>query len=259
MPCYSPITAYRSADLSERRLVFKRERSASGIPIELPCGRCIGCRLDRSRQWAVRCMHESQMHEFNSFITLTFSDEHMPLDCSLDYYVFQCFMKRLRKRRAGVRFYMCGEYGERLQRPHYHAILFNVFFPDREVIRESEGLRLYESAELSALWPFGFASVGDVTFESAAYVARYCCKKVSGPLAESHYRVVDPDTGECFERVPEFGHMSLKPGIGFPWFERYRRDAFPRDYVVMRGVRMKVPRYYDELVQRDASFDWDQV
>lgn len=256
MACFSPLSAWQ---LETGDVVFV-ERGRILRSLTLPCGQCIGCRLERSRQWAVRCVHESQMHDFNVFVTLTYDDDHVPHDFSLRYSDYQKFMKRLRKRAPGVRFYMCGEYGETTNRPHYHACLFNCFFPDRKIIRKlPSGSFLYESAMLSELWPFGYSSIGDVTFESAAYVARYVMKKVTGPRAAEHYEVCDSVTGEIYARVPEFTHMSLKPGIGADWYRRYRADVYPHDRVVVRGVLMKPPRYYDNMLKAAPDMMSDEI
>ena len=168
-------------------------------PEKLPCGQCVGCRLERSRQWAIRCMHEAQMHEDNCFITLTFNPESLDdrsNPWSLDVRDFQLFMKRLRKKYgAGIRFYHCGEYGELNKRPHYHACIFGFDFPDKRLWKvTNSGHRLYISESLDELWPFGFCTIGNVTFESAAYVARYIMKKVNGDAAADHYEWIDEDT-----------------------------------------------------------------
>ena len=129
---------------------------------------------------------------------------------------------------------MCGEYGEDFSRPHYHALLFNCFFPDRKKHSTGDsGSVIYTSEALAKLWPFGFSSIGDVTFESAAYCSRYIMKKVTGDLAESHYETVDLSTGEVSARVPEFNRMSLKPGIGAEWIKRYNKDVYPRDVAII--------------------------
>lgn len=247
MPCYHPLTAYRSA---QGDVVFV-ERGDIVATLALPCGRCIGCRLERSRQWAVRILHETKCHADSCFLTLTFDEEHCPRNRSLDYKVFQDFMKRLRKRFSGkrVRFFMCGEYGEQFDRPHFHACIFGIDFADKVLFSSAGGTKLYTSPVLDGLWPFGFSSIGEVTFESAAYVARYCVKKVNGDLAKDHYAMVDLDTGEVYQRTPEFAHMSLKPGIGALWLEKFRSDVYPRDYVVARGHKSKPPRYYDKRLK----------
>lgn len=193
------------------------------------------------------------MHAVNSFITLSYGEEFLPLNGSLDYAVFQAFMKRLRQRAwrndssNRIRFYMCGEYGELRQRPHYHSCLFGFDFYDKLYLGKSPaGSKLYRSAMLEELWPYGFSSVGEVTFESAAYVARYCMKKITGPRADEHYSVVNIDTGEISVRTPEFNHMSLKPGIGGPWIKKFMSDVYPHGKVVVRGRECPPPRFYDK-------------
>ena len=221
----------------------------------LPCGRCMGCRLERSRQWALRCEHERKLHKDSCFVTLTYDDEHLPRDGSLNYRHFQLFCKRLRKKFGPFRFFMCGEYGDNTGRPHYHALLFGLDFRDKKPI----GKDLYESRDLSRAWSLGFASVGAATFESAAYVARYSLKKVNGDLAKDHYSRVDLETGEVYQIVPEFARMSNRPGIGAGWFHKYRECTYPRDYVISRGKKCKPPRYYDKLLERVDSDCFDVV
>lgn len=250
MPCYQPMPAVRMSDGSVK-FVSRNKRGVDST-LELPCGQCIGCRLERSRQWAMRCLHEASLYDRNSFVTLTYDDSNLPVGGTLKYDDFQRFMKRLRKRvKSPVRFYMGGEYGEQLMRPHYHACLFGYDFPDRVYYRRtSSGEKIYTSKLLESLWPHGLSSIGDVTFQSAAYIARYCVQKVTGDLAESHYRVITDD-GEIVDRVPEFNHMSLKPGIGSRWLAKFQTDVYPRDYVVVNGVKTKPPKYYDVLFERE--------
>ncbi len=217
--------------------------------MEVGCGQCIGCRLDRSREWAIRCVHEAQLYSENCFLTLTYSNEFLPADCSLDERHFQRFIKRLRRRFSGqrIRYFYCGEYGERLHRPHYHACLFNFDFPDKVPVND----HLYRSDLLERLWRFGFCSIGEVTFESAAYVARYVVKKVFGDKAAAHYEVVVEDTGEVLQLKPEYTNMSLgrKPGdgIGGEFYRRFKDDMFPSDECVVDGIVHKPPRYYEKL------------
>lgn len=247
--------------------------------VKLPCGRCIGCRLERSRQWAIRCVHEASMYEKNSFITLTFAPEHLPKSGSLEKRDFQLFMKRLRKHFEGhhyarkpskdetnlcrihkpIRYFHCGEYGEKLGRPHYHACLFNFDFPDRELWKTRNGVKLYTSTVLSELWPFGFSTIGDVTFESAAYVARYVTKKINGDLADSHYERVNNETGEFYKLEPEYVTMSRRPGIGRPWLEKYMSDVYPHDRVVLRGIELKPPKFYDTIFDLADPDEFDLI
>lgn len=231
-----------------RGITFDIGKAFSDMRLTLPCGRCIGCRLERSRQWAMRCVHESELYDKNCFITLTYNPDNLPVDGSLDVSMFQKFMKRLRKRYevldddgklvpgTGIRFFHCGEYGAELSRSHYHAILFNHDFEDKKYMSTKNGNRLYRSAILEELWPYGFCTVGDVTFESAAYVARYICKKINGPKAESHYG----------SKAPEYATMSRRPGIGMRWIENFGREVYRDDFVVFRGQKMKPPKAYDK-------------
>jgi len=262
MPCYHPITAYRARSINDsgkRSLVFNKKDGFIDRPVEVPCGQCVGCRLERSRQWAVRCMCEAQLHPENSFITLTYSPEHLPEDWGLRKEDFQKFMKRLRKKLNGkkVRYYHCGEYGEKNLRPHYHAILFGVDFDDKTLFSSNNGNPIYTSDFLDSCWRRGFASIGNVTFESAAYVARYVMKKVTNneniPGAQKKfletYSRTDPETGEYYQVQPEYTTMSRRPGIGKDWYEKYNSDAYPSDYIVQRGLKVQPPRYFDNLYE----------
>lgn len=252
MVCYHPLQAVSAANPQTGKKAITvlpgrydpESLTRFGVPKEsqltLPCGRCIGCRLERSRQWAMRCMHEKDMHEDSCFITLTYDDDHLPKDGSLNLKHFQDFFKRLRKKcGSGIRFFHCGEYGETTHRPHYHAIIFGFDFTDRQFHTVSNGNRLYISSSLTSLWSLGHCLIGDVTFESCAYVARYIMKKVTGELAEAHYG----------GRKPEYVTMSRKPGIGAGWYAKFKSDVYPSDYLYVNGVKCKPPRFYDTRLQ----------
>lgn len=149
-----------------------------------------------------------------------------------------------------IRFLHCGEYGDEKRRPHYHTILFGLRFLDQQPYkRTAAGHLLYTSAELSALWPFGLATVGEATFESIAYVARYIVKKLDF-YGEKAYEHIDLDTGEVLPLLAEYTTRSLKPAIGKEWYERFPGDVYPSDEVVVRGKVMKPPKYYDTLLER---------
>lgn len=250
MPCDSPLHAYRPAQGSaDRRLVFQKNKSETGVAIQVPCGKCSGCRLEHSRQWAVRCMHEKRMHNEAAFLTLTYSDDNLPALRSLVKSDLQNFMKRIRDHFGwyavgkpdepgyipGVRFFACGEYGEKTLRPHYHVLLLNHDLPDRKFFTMSGENKLYTSQILDDIWGNGHCNIGDVTFDSAAYVARYCMKKITGPPAEAHYA----------GRVPEFITMSRRPGLGSGYFARYRNELLDHDTIIVNGVEAALPRYYD--------------
>lgn len=263
MPCYHPLHGFRSLRPNangKRPIVFSSTRGDIGEPVSVPCGQCIGCRLEYSRQWAIRCVHEASLHASNSFLTLTYDDDHLPRDMSLDLDHFQRFMKRLRKKVGPVRFFHCGEYGEKFKRPHYHAIIFGYDFPDKQLFKiMPRGDRLYRSPILEKLWPYGYSTIGDVTFESAAYVARYVVKKINGKAADEideetglkHYELFDSVSGEIHQRRKEYTTMSRNPGIAAGWYQKYKSDVFPADEVIMRGKALKPPKYYDALYEAE--------
>jgi len=136
MACYHPLQAYR---LGDGQILFHDK--GHGDPIELPCGQCIGCRISHSKQWAMRCVHEASLYDNNCFITLTYNPENLPPDCGLIKSDFQKFMKRLRKSYPSnkIRYYQCGEYGDKNNRPHYHALLFGFNFDDWVYLFDSPG------------------------------------------------------------------------------------------------------------------------
>ena len=269
MACYHPISAGLSGYSTNsatgrvyRRVIFKPNDPDIVQSVSLPCGQCIGCRLERSRQWAMRCMHEAQLHQNNCFITLTYDDTHLPSDQSLHYRDFQLFIKRLRKRypTTKISYYMAGEYGENFGRPHYHACIFGHDFYDKKLWkRTSSGSLIYRSSDLETLWPFGYSSIGEVNFESAAYVARYIMKKQTGKESLKHYQYSDLETGEIIQMTPEFNKMSLKPAIGKNWYEKYKSDVYPHDYVVLRGQKIKPPKYYDQLYKNDNPYEYEII
>ena len=258
MPCYHPISAWQLLNVKTANgkptLSFKNpfaKPSENRVGIKIPCGQCIGCRLERSRQWAIRCVHEAYGHDDNAFITLTYSPENLPPGVSLIKSDFQKFMKRLRKAISPikVRFFHCGEYGEINARPHYHACLFGYDFPDKILYTIRDECPLYISPMLQKLWPLGFSTVGNVTFESAAYVARYITKKITGKLAKDHYG----------KRLPEYTTMSRRPGIGNNWYKEFNTDVFPSDEIVLRGKIMRPPRYYDKELEKNDPELYEKI
>lgn len=163
-------------------------------------------------------------------------------------------MKRLRSRYPQtIRYFMCGEYGENFSRPHYHACLFGLSFTDREPIQEREGVILYNSPLLDEIWGHGYCSIGDVNFETAAYTARYVHKKVMGQQREQHYQRTCPTTMNQVAIEHEYVSMSLKPGIGADWSDKYKSDLYPSDYVIHKGQKIKIPRYYDKLYELNGD------
>lgn len=203
--------------------------------------------MDKVRDWGTRISHEASLHDENSFLTLTYGDEFLPDDFSISVRELQLFFKRLRKSISPqkVRYYACGEYGDRNGRPHYHAILFGYQFPDLEVWRRSEsGFYTYRSKSLDAIWGLGHAEIGTVTKSSGAYVARYALKKQTGDFDPAFYQRLHPVHGTIHQVEREFALMSSRPGIGGHWFDVFESDAFPSDFVVIDGQKLPIPQYY---------------
>lgn len=291
MPCSSPLHGFRSRVPSESGrfpVVFAGKAANLDSPVTLPCGRCVDCRLEASRQKAIRCVHEASLYDDNCFLTLTYDDEHLPLNNSLRLKDMQDFWKRYRDRikPRKIRTAYCGEYGDKNGRPHYHALVFNHDFEDKKYhCKSPSGDRLYTSELLSSLWPAGHALIGDVNFNSAAYVCRYIMKKALGftgrkyLLDEQHQmsilnldyayiRFINPDPlspeFSYYHISPEFMHMSKgQGGIGKPWLRKYGSDVFPSDFVIINGKKVKPPKYYDRVLLDDNEnifgFDFDTL
>ncbi|WNK13663.1 MAG: replication initiator protein [Microvirus sp.] len=241
MPCFHPV------NVPIRGFVDLRQAVA--------CGRCVGCRITRKEAWATRVYHEKQLHERSCFLTLTYADGNMPAGGTLVPSDLSSFLKRLRERLAldfgcRIRFFGCGEYGDALLRPHYHVCIFGWDFPDK-VAAPKYGDGVMVSDYLERRWKKGFCTVSDLSYARAAYCAGYVMKKVVGEGAPEHYRRVDADTGEVVDLVPPFVRMSLRPGIGANWYERFGSEVFPDDFVVVDGRPRAVPAYYWRKVKAD--------
>lgn len=268
MPCYSPLTGWRSRHRNpsgKYSIVFVKNEGYADTEVSIPCGQCIGCRLDHSRNWALRCMHEAQMHKNTCFITLTYCDEKIPkigIYPTLVKEHFQKFMMRLRKKFGdGIKYYACGEYGDDYSRPHFHACLFGVDFNDKKLWSVRDGNKLYISDTLTSLWsdpedkiPYGWSTIGELTFETAAYTARYCMKKKKGKNSNSYYERYDEnykETGELLTIEPEFALMSRRPGLGRSWLDKFATDVYPHDFTVVNNMQLKPPKYYDTIFEKD--------
>lgn len=271
MSCFHPLKAYWATPKGSG-ITFNIKDTIYKTSWPLQCGKCTGCRTENARQWALRIKHEASLHQNNSFITLTYNEEHLPENGTLVLKHFQDFMKRLRKKLSPkiIRFYHCGEYGTRgTKRPHYHAIIFNHQFKNLiPIVGKHE--KLHTSSELYNLWfkpidvekgepipdptSIGHHSIGEVTFESASYVANYVQKKITGRLAESinpktglrHYERLNLD-GEIQSVKPEYSTMSRRPGIAGDWLTQHHSDIYPSDFVTHKGYKQSLPKYYDRL------------
>lgn len=277
MPCYHPLHAFDVGLKTENGKVkykivpgdvehFLYNNQYYDDFVEIPCGKCIGCRLEYSRQWACRCMLEAQYHERNCFITLTYDDEHLPEKLMIVDYItgeykgdslihslvkddFRAFVKRLRERLRykydiEIRFFACGEYGSKNMRPHYHAIIFGYDFSDDRICfsQNFRKEKYYISELLSELWTFGFHIITDCSFDTCAYVARYVVKKRKGKDSQTYL-----DLGY----MPEFTLMSRKPGIGRQFYDEHKKEIYTNNEIFLRtpkgGKHLKSIRYYDKL------------
>ncbi|MEM2002561.1 MAG: hypothetical protein QXT77_07960, partial [Candidatus Methanomethylicaceae archaeon] len=226
MTCYYPISGWKAASKNptgKRSIVFNSRDGLADMPVELPCGKCTGCRADQALMWSIRAYHESTLHDQNSFITLTYDDDHLPKDGLIDKKHLQDFFKRLRRDLppGSVRYIACGEYGDQTRRPHYHAILFGLdFLHDKITINED----LYTSPTLEKFWGQGHVSIAPVTMASICYVCGYVMKKIN-----------DADT---------FNLMSRRPGIGSTWLSLYKDDLIRTGSVTIEGREYPVPKRY---------------
>jgi hypothetical protein len=296
MPCRYPLEAAQIPGSGKRPVIYKAgtrpKTLAEGYEaLDLPCGKCISCRLKHSALWGARITHECAFYweEFNlpsSFITLTYDEKHLPDYGCLVKQHLQDFFKRLRERLRRrnypeqIKYYASGEYGSRcpkheihncplcgtIQRPHYHAIVIGYAFPDRFQVGEREGLVVYESNELAELWDKGFHEIGSVSFESASYCARYVMKKVDGKLEdEGHYMRYCPFRDNWYEVPKEFAIMSTGhtkgEGIGGRWIQKYISSVYPQDELPVpgRGKFGGPPRYYDSIYEQSQPFDLEEI
>lgn len=258
MVCFSPLKAYRAHGGG---VAFSSKEGFGDLPLDLPCGQCIGCRIRRAQDWVVRCVHEASQHDRSSFLTLTYDQVHVPSNGSLDHRHFQLFAKRLRKAGNRFRYLVAGEYGPETYRPHYHALIFGLDWSRDRTLWRTQPHILYESPTLNELWELGHCTIGALTPETVGYVAQYTVKKLTGDKAEEAYTRLDLETGEEYQVKPEYAAMSRRPGIGESWFRRYHTDVYPSDEVIISsgggsGVsptkasgykRVAPPRYYDKL------------
>ncbi len=204
-------------------------------------------------------MHEASLHDENSFITLTYNDENLPPDGGLVLADWQNFAKKIRRDVGSFRFFHAGEYGtderavNQIGRPHYHACIFGMnWLQDRKFYKMGKsGSKLYTSKQLENTWGKGYATIGELTLASAAYVAAYVMKKRTGKdQAEGWYDFVNHETGECTPRRPEYATMSRNPGIGKKWFEKWNGEVYPSDELIVAGRITRPPKYYDTQLKK---------
>lgn len=279
MSCYHPVDAWivgKDPQTGKNILSFSDPspefmEKHPELHIQVPCGKCIGCRLDYSHQWANRCMLELQYHDSAWFCTFTYDDFHVPITYHVDSETGEAFpgmslrkrdwqllMKRIRKNFPDdkIRFMACGEYGDHTFRPHYHAILFGLHLSDLVLYRQNfEGDSYYNSDSLSRCWldndgnPIGYVVVAPVTWKTCAYVARYTMKKAKTA------KTVGQDVYQSLGLEPEFILMSRKPGIGRMYYEDHKDDLFKYEYINLstadKGLKFRPPKYFERVYQEE--------
>jgi len=294
MGCKAPLQALRNGAGAIRLLprfvqgLDLNGRLAFGESVlELPCGKCAQCRVARAQEWALRCHHEAQFHRHDdgspnaAFVTLTFENEGLAFrelkygthPLSLSVRDWQLFAKRLRQhiarqhrrreKKLGLvpsdppkfKFFAVGEYGREKLRPHYHVLLFGWdFSEDRVQCTDEGGMSFFLSPTLEKLWGYGRTDIRPMTPETINYVCRYVVKKLTGEDANRFLQRIDPDTGDVITVAPEFAVMSRNPGIGARWFDRFKDDVYPDNFVILKGRPTRVPRYYaNRLKQQDPE------
>lgn len=211
------VPSYSDPDIMERQ----------GRRLLLPCRHCVGCRLDKSREWANRIIMEQPYHSESWFLTLTYDDDHLPpayptdpatgeilsVHSTLVKSDLQKFWKRLRKNSGQkISYFASGEYGSTTYRPHYHALVFGLHLDDPQVIKHGfDGTPYYTSDFISKCWPYGMHILGNVTWKSAAYVARYTMKKATHGYTKEYYKLAGIES--------EFQTISSKPAIGRRFYD----------------------------------------
>lgn len=262
MKCFNPIKAKRDDTGS---IIFTSDESQGIHEVEIPCGQCMGCRIRKAQEWATRMLHEKQFHEESIFITLTYNDENLPIDRSLQYDDVTRFIKRARKTLdKKIQYYYSGEYGEETLRPHYHMILYGTEFNEKikyhgkeniveHLFTNDHGNKVYTSTLLDELWGLGNCNFGSVTYDSCMYVAKYTTKKINGDLSDEHYSRFNPDTGEVWQVKKEEARMSRKPAIGYSWLAKYYKDTLRDDYIVIGNKKVTVPQYYIKKIRSDLE------
>lgn len=264
--CYYPLRVLKDSD---NNILFTNEGTPS-----LPCGQCIGCRLNHAEGWAIRMTHEAQLHQENSFLTLTYADQHLPVHGNLDYRAVTLFIKRLNKALSKTpyhkktKYYLVGEYGDNFSRPHYHVILFGFDFSykirykgtenEKILWRTKDEHKYYTSTFLNDLWEKGHCEIGDVNYNTCMYVAKYVTKKINGKNADSHYKRIDIN-GEIINVEREKSQMSRREAIGKKWLENFWSDVYPEDSVIHEARRLKVPRYYDKWLEKNNPSLFEQI
>lgn len=257
--CTREITAYQNP--SGGRPIFGWEGVKNGLPeIKLPCGKCPECCKDYYTMWATRGSRELAHWDSSLFITLTYDEDHLPANKSLDKTHVQKFLKRLKKKYKSteenpIRQIYCGEYGTKTLRPHYHVILFNMDFLDKKKhYKSAQGHQVFISDELTKLWKNGNAEFGYASPASIAYLFKYILKKKTRKEKRKPLTLELPDG--CYDVEHEFIESSRNPGIG----AHFRgSDSIKKGFLTVNGVKKKIPKYYLEDMKKNNPFEYEKL
>lgn len=228
----------------------------------VPCGTCILCREEQARQVAVRIAHHSQGFDESCFVTLTYSDQHLPAHGSLHYPDLQKFWKRLRinlDRRYGIKriqYYAVGEYGDKSKRAHYHACIFGHAFLHNRVITQTVPYLVWTNPFIEETWGLGGVRIGALTFQTANYTASYLAKKLR---RKQQYVRVDEDSGELIKLVQPRAFSSTKPALAKEWLEQWGERVYEHDRVVINGRPQKPPKYYDKWMKERSPTRMEEI
>lgn len=224
----------------------------------VPCRYCVLCRTEQARQWAARISHEAILHDESCFVTLTYADDNIPQYGSLNYEHLTLFWKRLRKQLhpKRIRYYAVGEYGDKSNRPHYHACIFGHAFTDERTLIKHEPYLLWTNPTLELAWGEGMVTVGALNTQTASYTASYVLKQQA---RGKQYVRIDDTTGELIPLVQPRAFMSRKPGIGHGWYEKYSTNTYDNDRIVMNGSVGKPPKYYDNKLREEDETRYNSI
>lgn len=215
------------------------------LEFKVPCGKCLGCRISRSREWAIRLMHESYSHAESIFVTLTYNEENLPLNNQISKQELTLYLKRLRKRLEPrkIRYYACGEYGDETGRPHYHLIIFGLGLDEHTLTKYGQNYAVEKGPALDA-WKKGFVVIGEVNYNTCRYTAEYIQKKLYGWKAKD-----DP-------RQQPFALMSK--GLGYSFAEKHQQYLYDNLMITHQGVPMAMPKYYAQKLDLVSDIKMSQ-
>lgn len=276
---YHPAKIYKQMEVPNDLETLKRYEAGHYKQTTIPCGKCIGCRLDYSREWANRGYLESLNYVNNWFITITYDEEHLPQPTELidkngitwwdegnweggtlvPEHLTQ-FIKNVRQimkreyNQDGIRFMAAGEYGDKGQRPHYHIIFFNLNLPIEDLYNPRINNRnvYYQSKVIERAWNKGISNLSQATWNTIAYTARYITKKINGEGSEELYY----SNG----KVKEFFRVSRMPGIGQDYFQKNWEKIYKTDSITIKNasgiIKARPPTYFDKLLEKEHPEVW---